>query len=80
MSHGGVSRRYTIRFMIEPSREISEIRAVTPAGELMAAVMAYARLLKENPNVRISGVEVASVEDHYTIDPANDALDYWNTN
>jgi hypothetical protein len=66
--------------MIEPSREISEIRTVTPAGELMAAVMAFARLLQENPDVRISGVEVAHVEDDFTIDPVNDALDYWNRN
>jgi hypothetical protein len=66
--------------MIEPSREISETRAVTPAGELMAAVMAYSRLLQEKPDVRISGVELARVEDDYAIDPANDALDYWNTN
>jgi hypothetical protein len=60
--------------MIEPSREISETRAVTPA------VMAYSRLLQEKPDVRISGVELARVEDDYAIDPANDALDYWNTN
>jgi hypothetical protein len=40
--------------------------------------MAFARLLRENPDVRISGVEVARVEDDYTIDPAKDALDYWN--
>jgi hypothetical protein len=64
--------------MTEPIREVVEIRAVTPAGELMAAVMAFARLLRENPEVRISGVEVVRVEDDYTIDPANDALDYWN--
>ena len=66
--------------MTQPTREVVEIRAVTPAGELMAAVIAYARLLRENPDVRISGVEVALVEDDYTIDPASDALDYWNTN
>lgn len=78
VSLGGVSRRYTIRFMTEPTREVVEIRAVTPAGELMAAVLAFARLLRENPDVRISGVEVARVEDDYTIDPANDGLDYWN--
>jgi hypothetical protein len=77
VSLGGVSRRYTIRFMTEPTREVVEIRAVTPAGELMAAVMAFARLLRENPDVRISGVEVARVEDYYTIDPAKDVLDYW---
>jgi hypothetical protein len=46
----------------------------------MAAVMAYSRLLQEKPDVRISGVELARVEDDYAIDPANDALDYWNTN
>jgi hypothetical protein len=66
--------------MTSPSRDVVEIRAVTPAGELMAAVIAYARLLREKPDVRISGVEVALVEDDFEIDPANDALDYWNTN
>jgi hypothetical protein len=70
VSRGGVSRRSTVRFMTEPSHEISEIRAVTPAGELMAAVLAYARLLRLNPDVRISGVEVTEIEDEFTIDPA----------
>jgi len=45
----------------------------------MAAVMAYARLQKKDPDVRIAGVEVARVEDDWTPDPANDAIDYWNT-
>jgi hypothetical protein len=76
---GGVSRRYTIRFRTMPSEETVEVRAVTPAGELMAAVMAYARLQKKDPDVRIAGVEVARVEDDWTPDPANDAIDYWNT-
>jgi hypothetical protein len=80
VSLGGVSRRYTIQFMTSPTREVVEIRAVTAAGELMATVIAYARLLRETPDVRISGVEVALVEDDFEIDPANDALDYWNTN
>jgi hypothetical protein len=44
----------------------------------MAAVLAFARLLRENPDVRVSGVEVARVEDDYTVDPANDGLDFWN--
>jgi hypothetical protein len=79
LSFGGVSRRYTIRFVTMPSEETVEIRAVTPAGELMAAVMAYARLQMNNPDVRIAGVEVAHVEDDWTPDPANDAIDYWDT-
>jgi hypothetical protein len=79
ISRGGVSRRYTIQFRMMPSGEIAEVRAVTPAGELMAAVMAYGLLLMKNPDVRIAGVEVALIEDDFTLDPANDAYDYWNT-
>jgi hypothetical protein len=60
-----VSRRYTIQFRMMPSGEIAEVRAVTAAGELTAAVMAYGLLLMKNPDVRIAGVEVALIEDDF---------------
>lgn len=73
----GPARRYTIQFRLEPSGAAARVRAVTPAGEAMAVALATARLLRKNPEARVSVVEVTSVEDEFEIDPAEDALDYW---
>lgn len=71
------ARRYTIEFRLEPAGGIEMVRAVTPMGEPMAVALATARLLRKIPDARVSAVDVASVEDEFTIDPAEDALDYW---
>lgn len=42
----------------------------------MAVALATARLLHKLPGARVSGVEVVGVEDEFTIDAAEDALDY----
>lgn len=74
------ARRYTVRFRLEPTGDSVEYRAVTPTGEFMAVAMATARLLQKNPGARISAVEVTNVENEFTLDPAEDALDYWGLN
>ena len=43
----------------------------------MAVVLATARLLRTTPQASISGVELLGVEAEFSIDPENDALDYW---
>jgi len=74
----GPVRRYTIRFRLEPSGETVEYRAVTPMGESMAVALATARLLVwKNPDARFSDVEVTNIETDFTVDPVEDALDYW---
>lgn len=43
----------------------------------MAVALATARLLLKHPEARVSAVSVTDVEDEFTIDEAEDALDYW---
>lgn len=74
------ARRYTVQFRLEPTGSRVEYGAVTPMGELMAVSLATARLLMKNPDARISAVAVTNVETDFTVDPAGDALDYWNLN
>ena len=45
-------------------------------GEPMAVALATARLLRKFPDARVSAVDVTDIEDEFTIDPAEDALDY----
>ena len=74
----GPSRRYTVEFHLEPKGGIERVRAVTPMGESMAVALATARLLRRIPDARVSAVDVTAIEDEFTIDPAEDALDYWS--
>ena len=44
----------------------------------MAVALATARLLVwKNPDARFSDVEVTNIETDFTVDPVEDALDYW---
>jgi hypothetical protein len=43
----------------------------------MAAVMAALRHAADKPEDRITGVEIVSIEDDFTIDPQRDLLSYW---
>jgi hypothetical protein len=74
---GGPARRYTIEFRLEPDRGRTRVRSVTPMGERMAVFLATARLFRKRPDAQVSAVDVVGVEDEFTIDPAEDALDYW---
>jgi len=39
--------------------------------------MATARLLRDQPEARFSGIEITMTEDTFEIDPEHDLLDYW---
>jgi hypothetical protein len=71
------SRRYRIQFELQPDDRTATYSTVTSRGELMAAVMAALRHAADKPEDRITGVEIVSIEDDFTIDPQRDLLSYW---
>lgn len=70
--------RYTVEFSLTRGAP-AVIRAITPAGEPMAVALATARLLLTNPDAPFVNARVVLIETDYVSDPAEDAIDYWNT-
>ncbi len=79
-SSGRAIRRYTVAFRMVTSdpREDQrrEIRAATSLGVHKAVAMATARLLRLDPEARVSDVDIVDTEDEFTVDVQHDAIDY----
>jgi hypothetical protein len=75
----GPARRYTVRLELWPDRRSAEYAVVTAMGELKAVAMATVRAIRQHPDAGVLSVEITRVEKEFTIDPARDLLDDWES-
>jgi hypothetical protein len=71
------TRRYTIRFHLQPSDAYRDVRVVTPMGDYMAVALATDWLRQNDVESVIAGLEIVQVESEVQSDPT-DIIDYWN--
>ena len=71
------TRRWTIRFHLEPDDEHRDIRVITPMGDYMAIALAMGWLRKNDSETVVADVEIVGVESGVEGDPS-DIVDYWN--